>query len=128
MYINFIIFSKHNKNVALFSFHLCRIIEGSNTMEIIAHGAHMHEMLLDIGIAYKKIRARPPKAGRHRKAFNINPHCNENPIYVFLFWKLCGLSPNFHILCVRERFIVYNPRIGPHIFLQQNRQTDAGNI
>jgi hypothetical protein len=21
-------------------------------------------------------------------------HCNENPIYVFLFWELCGLSPN----------------------------------
>jgi hypothetical protein len=19
-------------------------------------------------------------------------HCNENPIYVFLFWELCGLS------------------------------------
>jgi hypothetical protein len=24
-------------------------------------------------------------------------HCNENPIYVFLFWELRGLSPNFHI-------------------------------
>ncbi len=24
-------------------------------------------------------------------------HCNENPIYVFLFWELCGLSPNFYI-------------------------------
>ncbi len=24
-------------------------------------------------------------------------HCNENPIYVFLFWELCGLSPNLHI-------------------------------
>jgi hypothetical protein len=23
-------------------------------------------------------------------------HCNENPIYVFLFWELRGLSPNFH--------------------------------
>ncbi len=40
--------------------------------------------------------------------------------------ELRGLSPNFHIhvsvsdLCV--------PRIGPHIFLQQNRQTDPGNI
>jgi hypothetical protein len=21
------------------------------------------------------------------------PHCNENPTYVFLFWKYCGLSP-----------------------------------
>ncbi len=25
------------------------------------------------------------------------PHCNENPIYVFLFWELRGLSPNFHM-------------------------------
>jgi hypothetical protein len=24
-------------------------------------------------------------------------HCKENPIYVFLFWELRGLSPNFHI-------------------------------
>jgi hypothetical protein len=24
-------------------------------------------------------------------------HCIENPIYVFLFWELRGLSPNFHI-------------------------------
>jgi hypothetical protein len=23
-------------------------------------------------------------------------HCNENPIYVFLFWELRGLSPNLH--------------------------------
>jgi hypothetical protein len=24
-------------------------------------------------------------------------HCKENPISVFLFWELHGLSPNFHI-------------------------------
>jgi hypothetical protein len=24
-------------------------------------------------------------------------HCKENPIYVFFFWELRGLSPNFHI-------------------------------
>ncbi len=29
--------------------------------------------------------------------------------------------------CVRERDL-YFPRIGPHIYLQQNRQTDQGNI
>jgi hypothetical protein len=26
-----------------------------------------------------------------------NMHCNENPIYVFLFWELRRLSPHFHI-------------------------------
>jgi hypothetical protein len=40
--------------------------------------------------------------------------------------ELRGLSPNFNIhVCVSD---LYNPRIGPHIFLQQNRQIDCGNI
>jgi hypothetical protein len=52
--------------------------------------------------------------------------CNENPIYVFLFRELGGLSPNFHIhVSVSDLQI---PRIGPHIWLQQNRQTNPGNI
>jgi hypothetical protein len=24
-------------------------------------------------------------------------HCNENPIYAFLFWELRGLNPNLRI-------------------------------
>jgi hypothetical protein len=37
-------------------------------------------------------------------------HCNENSIYVFLFWELRGLSPNFHIhVSVSD---LYFPRIG----------------
>jgi hypothetical protein len=53
-------------------------------------------------------------------------HCNENPIYVFLYWELLGLSPNFHIhMSVSDLYI---PRIGPHIWLQKNRQTYPGNI
>ncbi len=40
-------------------------------------------------------------------------HCNENSIYVFLFWELGGLSPKFHIhVSVSDLYI---PRIGPHI-------------
>ncbi len=50
----------------------------------------------------------------------------KNPIYVFLFWELRGLSPNFHIYV--SVIDLYIPRICPHIFLQQNRQTDPGNI
>ncbi len=54
------------------------------------------------------------------------PHCNDNPIYVFLFWELRGLSPNFHNhVSVSDSYI---PRIGPHFWLQQNRQTNPGNI
>ncbi len=53
-------------------------------------------------------------------------HCNENLISVFLFWELHGLIPNFHIhVSVSDLYI---PRIGPHLFLQQNRQIDPGNI
>ncbi len=38
--------------------------------------------------------------------------CNENPIYVFIFWELRGLSPNFHIHgSVSDLYI---PRISPH--------------
>jgi hypothetical protein len=53
-------------------------------------------------------------------------HCNENSIYVFPEKELRCLSSSFHIhvyvidLCI--------PRIGPLIFLQQNRQTDRWNI
>jgi hypothetical protein len=53
-------------------------------------------------------------------------HCHKNPIYVFLFWELRRLSPNFNIHVSVSN--LYIPRIGPHIWLQQNRQTDPGNI
>ncbi len=33
-------------------------------------------------------------AGVYQRFFT---HCKENPIYVFFFWELRGLSPNFHI-------------------------------
>jgi hypothetical protein len=60
------------------------------------------------------------------QSYMLYIHCNENPIYVFLFWELHGLSLNFHVhVSVRDLYI---PRIGPHIFLQQNMQTDPGNI
>jgi hypothetical protein len=40
-------------------------------------------------------------------------HCNENSIYVFLFWELRGLGPNFHIhVSVSD---LYTSRICPHI-------------
>ncbi len=53
-------------------------------------------------------------------------HCIENPIYVFPEKELRGLSPNSIIhVYVSDLYI---PRIGPHIWLQQNRQTSPGNI
>jgi hypothetical protein len=34
---------------------------------------------------------------RQSEPIILTPHCKENPIYVFFFWELHGLSPNFHI-------------------------------
>jgi hypothetical protein len=53
-------------------------------------------------------------------------HCNENPIHVLRFQELRCLSPNFHIHVSVSG--LYISRIGPHIWLQQNRQTDPGNV
>ncbi len=47
-------------------------------------------------------------------------------IYVFPEKELRGLSPNFHTRTSASD--LYFTRIGPPIFLQQNRQTDRGNI
>jgi hypothetical protein len=44
-------------------------------------------------------------------------HCDENPIYVFLFWELRGLSQNFHIhASVSDLYI---PMIDMPILLQE---------
>jgi hypothetical protein len=52
-------------------------------------------------------------------------HCNENSIYVLLFWELRCLITNFH---VHESVSdLYIPRIGQHIWLQQNRRTYPEN-
>ena len=53
-------------------------------------------------------------------------HCNENPIYVFLFWELRGLSPNFHIHVPLSD--LYIPMIGLPLLLQENMWTYPGNI
>ncbi len=40
-------------------------------------------------------------------------HCNGNTVYIFLFWELHGLGPNFHIHVSVSN--LYIPRINPHI-------------
>ncbi len=47
----------------------------------------------------------------HRDSEHL--HCNENPICVFLFRELLGLSPNFHIHVSLSDF--FSPRIGLYI-------------
>ncbi len=47
-------------------------------------------------------------------------HCKENPIYLFHKKKLRGLYVYVSDL--------YFSTFGPPIFLQENRQTDRGNI
>ncbi len=56
----------------------------------------------------------------------VPTHCKEIWIYVFPEKELRGLSPNFHIyVSVSDPYI---PTFSPPIFLQQNGQTDQGNI
>ncbi len=53
-------------------------------------------------------------------------HCTENRIYVSQEKELSGLSPNSYIhVSVIDLNI---PRIRQHIWLQQSRQTDPGNL
>ncbi len=64
------------------------------------------------------------------KAFHLipfQPHCKENPIYVFLFWNCAASIPISTIMCLWAIYVCIS-RIGPHISLQQNRQTEPGNI
>jgi hypothetical protein len=54
-------------------------------------------------------------------------HRTENRIYVFPEKELRGLSPNSNIHVQVSVSDLYVPRIGPHICLQKNRQTDLRN-
>jgi hypothetical protein len=65
---------------------------------------------------------RPPGQTPSQPTLQRKPHLCT----LFLFWELRGLSPNFHIHVSVSGLNI--PRIGPHIFLHQNRQTDPGNI
>jgi hypothetical protein len=44
----------------------------------------------------------------------VRLHCNDNFVYVFLFWEWRGLIPKIPHSCVCERYM-YVPRICPHI-------------
>jgi hypothetical protein len=67
----------------------------------------------------------PPPEAVVRSGQDFHMNCNENPINVVLLWDLRGLSPNFHIhVSVSDLRI---PRIGLHIWLQQNRHINPGN-
>jgi hypothetical protein len=55
--------------------------------------------------------------------YQVGAHCNENPIYVFLFWELRGLSPNFPILSVSDSYI---PRISSHISCSTTARSTVG--
>jgi hypothetical protein len=56
----------------------------------------------------------------------LQRHNTETSKLIFLEKELRGLSLNFHIHVYVSDLCI--PTIGPPIFLQQNRQTDRGNI
>jgi hypothetical protein len=67
----------------------------------------------------------PPPVKEETRSFFLSSfflHCNENPIYVFPFWKLRGPQSQFSHSCVCERFIY--PQDQSTYFLQQNRQNN----
>ncbi len=65
-------------------------------------------------------------APQYKKIANaLQIHNTEDLKQIFSDKALRGLSPQFPHSCVCERFIYCNPRIGPHIFLQQNRQIEG---
>jgi hypothetical protein len=75
------------------------------------------------GPAGNRVPTRPARGARaaggtpvptdQARTLRDRTHWKETPIYVILYWKLRGLSPNFHIhVSVGD---VYIPRIGPHI-------------
>ncbi len=68
----------------------------------------------------------PPRRGPCQTTHfhQVRAHCNENPIYVFLFGELRGLRPNFHIhVSVSDSDI---PRIGPHISCSITAKSTVG--
>ncbi len=52
--------------------------------------------------------------------------CRSTLLFIPFLGIARPLSPNFHINVSVSDF--YIPRIGPHIFLKQNRQIDSENI
>jgi hypothetical protein len=58
--------------------------------------------------------------------WDLITHCTKNLIYVFPEMRMCGLVPNSYIHVSVSDF--YIPRISLPIRLQQNRQTNPGNI
>ncbi len=83
------------------------------------HIAKPFNVLLLSIVVFCTVYFYPPAASPAAKRHGQSMHCKENPIYVFLFWELRGLSHNFHIhVSVSDLYI---PRICPHISLQQNR-------
>jgi hypothetical protein len=68
---------------------------------------------------------RMTQCGRRGQSQDTSLHCTENPIYLFPEMQLSGLIPNSYIhVYICERLIYSQAAI----WLQENRQSDPGNI
>ncbi len=64
-------------------------------------GRHIVPSSLAVSLSLKQ-RCKPSLCGLnpHPPSQILSMHGKENPICVFLFWELRGLSPNFYIMCL----------------------------
>ncbi len=94
--------------------------KGTLNRNFFANRIRKRNCIIYVVFAFSNIRTGGDQGRTSGLKFNLGIvrlrnelHCNENLIYVFLFWELRGLSPNFHIhVSVSDLYIL---RIGPHI-------------
>ncbi len=109
------------KHIVLVHFELANLSCSIRTLELVLFNC------LRSATERRKTKAVVTLPGSHPifSSFTVLT-LKQDPIYVFPELKLPCVVPNFHIhISVSDLYI---PMIGPPIFLQQNRQTDRGNI
>ncbi len=91
-------------------------------LNILGYLRHVHQCQFTMESLSRELR----KILKWPKFQNRSLHCEEGPIYVFPEMKLRGFVPNFRIHVSVSN--LYIPTIGPPILMEQNMQTDCGNI
>jgi hypothetical protein len=96
---------------------LVRVMRILRVYKLVRHFAGLQSLIYTLQQAYREMGLLLLLGMLHYITHNffaeITVHCKGNSVYIFLFWELRGLGPNFHIhVSVSDLYI---PRIGPHI-------------